>query len=68
LVFAVEEGALVPQGILLRVEGVVGGGVVAGAAGWVTGDVFFWRAFCAAVDVEPDGAAVGVDLFLWDVE
>lgn len=64
----VVEDALVPGRSGVGVEGVVGGGVVAGAARRVAGSVFLRRAFCAAVDVEPDGLAVGVDLFLRDVD
>jgi hypothetical protein len=67
-VLVVEEDAFVPGGLGVGVEGVVAGGVIAAAAGWLAGGVFFRRALGAAIDVEPDGGAVGVDLLLRDVE
>jgi hypothetical protein len=42
--------------------------VIAAAAGRIAGSVFFGGAFGAAVDVEPDVGAVGVDFFLRDFD
>ena len=67
-VFAVEDDAVFPGRVGVRVEGVVAGGVVAASAGWLAGGVFFGRALGAAVDVERDAGAVGVDQLLRDVE
>src|SRR6185312_6774221 len=49
-------------------EGIVAGGVIAGAAGECAGGVFFARAFGSAVDVEPDHRVALVDELLRDVE
>jgi hypothetical protein len=68
VVLVVEEHAFVPGRVGVGVERVVAGGVIAAAAGWIAGGVFFGRALCAAVDVEPDVGAVVVDLLLGDVE
>jgi hypothetical protein len=63
-----EEDAAVPAGIFGAAESVVAGGVVAGAAGWGAGSVFFGGAFGASVEVEPDHGVAGVDEFLRDVK
>jgi hypothetical protein len=42
--------------------------VIASAAGRFAGGVFFGRALGAAIDVEPDVGAVGVDFFLRNLD
>lgn len=63
-----EKDAVIAVFIGEAAEGVVAGGVVAGAAGECAGGVLFARAFCAAVDVEPDHRVALVDECLRDVE
>src|SRR6185312_93187 len=60
----VEEDAFVPGLVVDLAERVVGGGVVAGAAGDLALGIFFGGALGAAVDVKPDVVAAGVDVLL----
>src|SRR6185437_8280946 len=68
VVRAMHDNALVPGRSGVGAKGVVGGGVIAAAAGRVAGRVFLRRAFGATIDVEPDGLAVGINLLLRDVD
>src|ERR1035437_1374762 len=63
-----EEHAFVPGRVGVGVQGVVAGGVIAAAAGRFAGSILFGGAPGAAIDVEPDVGAVGVNLLLRDVE
>ena len=63
-----EEFAAVPVVVGAAAEGVVGGCVVAVAAGRFAVGVFFGGAFGAAIEMEPDHGVARVDYGLGDVE